>query len=84
MDSIVRFKVVLRDEWDFNVNYLGFLVVKDNKDDNFNLILVWKLKGNNLFELYMYKLVLCYVIINIDCYDVERLFYVYNEILDEN
>lgn len=82
MDSIVRFKVVLRDEWDFNVNYLCFLVVKDNKDDNFNLILVWKLKGNNLFELY--KLVLCYVIINIDCYDVERLFYVYNEILDEN
>lgn len=82
MDSIARFKVVLRDGWDLNVNHLRPLAVKDNKDDHFNLTLVWKLKGNNLPELY--KLASRYVTTNIDCYDVERSFYAYNEILDEN
>lgn len=82
MDSIARFKAVPRDEWDLNVNHLRPLAVKDNKDDNFNLTLVWKSKGNNLPELY--KLASRYVTTNIDCYDVERSFYSYNEILDEN
>lgn len=53
MDSIARFKAVPRDEWDLNVNHLRPLAVKDNKDDNFNLTLVWKSKGNNLPELYI-------------------------------
>lgn len=41
----------------------------------------WKLKESNLFELY--KLVLCYCIFIIGFCDVERLFFVYSEILDE-
>lgn len=81
MDSIFGFEVVLRDEWNFYVNYLGFLVVKYNKDGKFDLVLFWKLKESNLFELY--KLVLCYCIFIIGFCDVERLFFVYSEILDE-
>lgn len=71
---------MIRDEWKFYVNVIGFIVVKKSKD-GMDLIFFWKFKVVELFEFYKIVFIYCIVII-IFC-DVERFFFFYNEILDE-
>lgn len=81
MNGIFGFEVVFRREWELYCNIFGIFVMKYSSDGEFDFKLFWKLKLSELVMLY--KLVLCYCIIIVGSYDVERLFFVYCSILGE-